>query len=119
MNETILNQAVDLDAGPGLDEVLDAIPVGLLILDRLGQVCDLNQQAASLLGAGREMVLGRPLNEVLPTGYKDIIKALRSRRQVARVRRIRPCCSRRCRSRACRRRSRFRLRVVRVRRTLR
>ncbi len=83
MDDTILNQTADFESGPGIDEVLDAIPVGLLILNRLGLVCDLNQQAASLLGADREMVLGRPLNEVLPTGYKDIIKALRSPRQVA------------------------------------
>ncbi len=68
---------------PGPEEVLDAIPVGLLILDRQGLVCDLNKQAASLLGARRDMVLGRPLNEVLPTGYKDIVKAVRSPRQVA------------------------------------
>lgn len=75
-------QAQDLSHGPGTDDVLEAIPVGLLILDRLGMVCDLNQQAASLLRANRERVRGQPLNEVLPTGYKDIVKAIRSRRQV-------------------------------------
>ena len=69
------------DSGPALEEVLEAIPVGLMILNRQGLVHDVNQQAATLLGAKRDLLIGRPLNEVLPTGYKDIIRAIRSPRE--------------------------------------
>ncbi|MDL2259302.1 sigma 54-interacting transcriptional regulator, partial [Deltaproteobacteria bacterium OttesenSCG-928-K17] len=81
MAESYQQQNASAAAYPG--QMLESIPVGLLILDRRRIITDMNHQAASLLGAARETLVGRPINDVLPTGYRDIISAISSGQQTS------------------------------------
>ncbi|MFF7445432.1 MULTISPECIES: SpoIIE family protein phosphatase [unclassified Streptomyces] len=57
-----------LDPGPGsaADAAADLLPEGVFCLDRLGLVAYANPRAAQLLHRPRDVLLGRPLWEVVP-----------------------------------------------------
>jgi PAS domain S-box-containing protein len=52
--------------GGGLDLVLEALPVGILMVDGGGDVTLVNAQAERILGYGRQELAGRPVEILLP-----------------------------------------------------
>lgn len=56
-----------------LEQVMNILPTGVLVLDRAARVCQANNMAALLLGGTRETVFGRTLPELLPSPDIDAI----------------------------------------------
>lgn len=56
-----------------LEQVMNILPTGVLVLDRAARVCQANNMAALLLGGTRETVFGRTLPELLPSPDIDTI----------------------------------------------
>ncbi|MFN4243038.1 MAG: sensor histidine kinase, partial [Tepidisphaerales bacterium] len=56
-----------------LEQVMNILPTGVLVLDRAARVCQANNMAALLLGGTRETVFGQTLPELLPSPDVDAI----------------------------------------------
>ena len=57
-----------MDLAPmGRDSVLDEMEEGVLVVDHLDRVIDLNPMALEFIDAGKKDPVGRPLTEMLPT----------------------------------------------------
>lgn len=64
-----------LDLSPlAMRLVFDSIPQGVLVVDRAGNVLDVNASATRLLDVDEQRLIGRPLSEAL-AGVKEIMEA--------------------------------------------
>jgi len=53
-NSFLVNKAARADPSDQSHEIIDSLPVGVLVMDDTGRIVRLNPEAESLLGAGRE-----------------------------------------------------------------
>jgi len=65
------------------EDLLNGLPTGVMVVNRQGLIVNANRQAANLLCLHRQILAGRDIMEVLPTGGADLMKAIQSKRQAA------------------------------------
>jgi PAS domain S-box-containing protein len=56
---------------PAFEQVLDAVPDGILIVAADGRIASANRQATSLSGYTREDLLGMPVEDLVPEGLRS------------------------------------------------
>ncbi|MDR2611923.1 MAG: sigma 54-interacting transcriptional regulator [Deltaproteobacteria bacterium] len=64
-----------------VNDILNSLPLGVLILDEAGKVVNCNQEAANLLGPAPHRLIGLPLAKIWPKTADDIVSALNGGRQ--------------------------------------
>ncbi|MDR1310185.1 MAG: sigma 54-interacting transcriptional regulator [Deltaproteobacteria bacterium] len=65
------------------EDVMNILPVGILLIDQSGLVLGSNHQMATLLGSTSRELADRQVGELLPKSADEILRVVRSRRQAA------------------------------------
>lgn len=66
-----------------LEDVMNIMPVGIMLIDQDGLILGSNYQMATLLGLTTKELNGRRINELLPQSADEVMGVVRSRRQAA------------------------------------
>jgi PAS domain S-box-containing protein len=56
---------------PAFEQVLDAVPDGIVIVGADGRIASVNRQALALSGYTREELVGRPVEDLVPEGLRS------------------------------------------------
>ncbi len=60
------------------DNVVENMPMGLLVIDPKERVASFNQIAESMLGISADETLGKPLSNILPSAFRDFFYHLKA-----------------------------------------
>lgn len=66
-----------------VDELVNGLPAGVMVISHEGVVLHANRQAANLLELPKRNLAGRLLASLMPKGAPDVMKAIHSKRQAA------------------------------------